>query len=59
MNKLEIACVIIGFICMLCNLDMEIKGTHKTVVVANVFALIRSLIYLAMILIPMYFRFWR
>ena len=59
MNKLEIACVVIGFICMLCNLDMEIKGTHKTVVVANVFALIRSLIYLAMILVPLYFRFWR
>ena len=59
MNKLEIACVVIGFICMLCNLDMTIKGTLKTVVVANVFSLIRSLIYLAMILVPMYFRFWR
>lgn len=58
MNKLEIACVIIGCICMLCD-DMEIKGSHKTVVVANVFSLIKSLIYLAMILVPMYFRFWR
>lgn len=59
MNKLEIACVVMGFICMLCNLDMKVEGTDKTLVVANVFALIRSLIYLAMILVPMYFKFWR
>ena len=59
MNKLEITCVVMGFICMLCNLDLKVEGTDKTLVVANVFALIRSLIYLAMILVPMYFRFWR
>ena len=59
MNKLEITCVVMGFICMLCNLDLKVEGTDKTLVIANVFALIRSLIYLAMILVPMYFRFWR
>ena len=58
MNKLEIACVIIGFICIILNIDFKAKG--KTAIICTLISkVISDLIFGAMILLPLYFNYWR
>ena len=58
MNKLEIACIIIGFICIILNIDFKVEG--KTAIVCVLISkVISNLIFGAMILLPLYFNYWR
>lgn len=58
MNKLEIACVVIGFICIILNVDFEVKG--KTAIICVLISkVISNLIFGAMIFLPLYFNYWR
>jgi len=58
MNKLEIACVIIGFICIIFNIDLKVEG--KTAIICVLISkVISNLIFGAMILLPLYFNYWR
>ena len=58
MNKLEIACVIIGFICIILNIDFKVEG--KTAIICVLISkIITNLIFSAMILLPLYFNCWR
>jgi hypothetical protein len=58
MNKLEIACVIIGFICIILNIDFKAEG--KTAIICVLISkVISNLIFGAMILLPLYFNYWR
>lgn len=58
MTKLEIACVIIGFICIILNIDFKVEG--KTAIVCVLISkVISNLIFGAMILLPLYFNYWR
>ena len=59
MNKLEIACIIIGFIGMLFNFD-ENKAEGKFAVIFYLISkIISKCIFGAMILLPLYFNYWR
>ena len=58
MNKLEIACVVIGFICIILNIDFKVEG--KTAIICVLISkVISNLIVGAMILLPLYFNYWR
>ena len=58
MNKLEIACVIIGFICIILNINLKIK--RKTAIIcALISKIITNLIFGAMIFLPLYFNYWK
>ena len=58
MNKLEIACVVIGFICIIFNIDFKTEG--KTAIICVLISkVISNLIFGAMILLPLYFNYWR
>lgn len=58
MNKLEIACIIIGFICIILNIDFKAEG--KTAIICVLISkVISNLIFGAMILLPLYFNYWK
>ena len=58
MNKLEIACVIIGFICIILNIDFKVEG--KTAIICVLISkVISNLIFGTMILLSLYFNYWR
>ena len=58
MNKLEIACVVIGFICIILNIDFKVEG--KTAIICVLISkVISNLIFGAMIILPLYFNYWR
>lgn len=60
MTKLEIACVIIGFISFLFQTDTKLNVKGKTsVVFAMIQIIVGYLISFAMIILPLYFRLWR
>ena len=58
MNKLEIACVIIGFICIILNIDVKAEG-KTAIICALISKVIFNLIFGSMILLPLYFNYWR
>ena len=58
MNKLEIACVVIGFICIILNIDFKAKG-NIAIICVLISKVISNLIFGAMILLPLYFNYWR
>ena len=59
MNKLEIACIIVGFIGMLFNFaENKVEGKHA-IVGYFISKVISKLIFCAMILLPLYFNYWR
>lgn len=58
MNKLEIACVVIGFICIILNIDFKAEGKIAIICVL-ILKVISNLIYGVMILLPLYFNYWR
>ena len=58
MKGLEIACVIIGFICIILNINFNVEG--KTAIICVLISkVISNLIFGAMILLPLYFNYWR
>lgn len=58
MNKLEIACIVIGFICIILNIDFKAEG--KTAIICVLISkVISNLIFGAMIILPLYFNYWR
>ena len=58
MKGLEIACVVIGFICIILNIDFKVEG--KTAIICILISkVISNLIFGAMILLPLYFNYWR
>lgn len=58
MKGLEIACVVIGFICIILNIDFKVEG--KTAIICVLISkVISNLIFGAMILLPLYFNYWR
>lgn len=58
MKGLEIACVIIGFICIILNIDFKVEG--KTAIICVLISkVISNLIFGAMIILPLYFNYWR
>ena len=59
MTKLEIACVIVGLIGVLCSQSGKVKGETKDLVLYIVHKLIFILVFGAMVLLPLYFRYWR
>lgn len=57
MKGLEIACVVIGFICIILNIDFKVEG--KTAIICVLISkVISNLIFGAMILLPLYFNYW-
>lgn len=60
MTNIEITCIIIGFIGMLFNVNGENKAEGKFAVIAYFISkIISKLIFGAMILLPLYFNYWR
>lgn len=60
MTKLEIACVICGMIGMLFSISPTIRfNVFKEFVIMVILIIIQNLAFLAMILLPFYFRYWR
>ena len=60
MTKLEVACVIIGFIGMVSMADFQIKiDNWKKGVVLLLIVAMRTVPFLLMVLLPLYFRLWR
>lgn len=58
MTKLEIACVVIGFICIILNINFKAEG--KTAIICVLISkVILNLIFGAMVLLPLYFNYWR
>ena len=58
MKGLEIACVVIGFICIILNIDFKVEG--KTAIICVLISkVISNLIFGVMILLPLYFNYWR
>ncbi len=58
MKGLEIACVVIGFICIILNIDFKVEG--KTAIICVLISkVISNLIFGAMILLPLYFNYWK
>ena len=58
MKGLEIACVVIGFICIILNIDFKVEG--KTAIICVLISkVISNLIFGGMILLPLYFNYWR
>ena len=58
MNKLEIACVIVGCIGILFNEGHTAEG--KVAIITNVIlTIISDIIFALMILLPLYFNYWR
>ena len=60
MTKLEVVCVIIGFIGMGSMADFRIKiDNWKEGVVLLLVVAMRTVPFLLMVLLPLYFRLWR
>ena len=60
MTKLEIACVICGLLAFLCPLTLNVTPPMTFTDVLVVLAvIIRYIVCGLMILLPLYFRFWR
>lgn len=60
MTKLEIACVICGLIAFLCHLNIKVTPPVTLAdVLITLAVIIRYLVCGLMILLPLYFRFWR
>lgn len=58
MKGLEIACVVIGFICIILNINFKAEG--KTAIICVLISkVILNLIFGAMVLLPLYFNYWR
>lgn len=58
MNKLEIVCVVIGFICIFLNIDFKAEG--KTAIICTLISkIISKFIFGAMILLLLYFNYWK
>lgn len=59
MNKLEIACIIVGFIGMFFNFtENKVEGKHA-IIGYFISKIISKFIFGAMILLPLYFNYWR
>lgn len=59
MNKLEIACIIVGFIGMLFNFtESKVEGKHA-IVGYFISKIISKFIFGSMILLPLYFNYWK
>lgn len=58
MKGLEIACVVIGFICIILNIDFKVEE-KTTIICVLISKVISNLIFGAMILLPLYFNYWR
>lgn len=58
MKGLEIACVVIGFICIILNLNFKAEG-KTAIICALISKVILNLIFGAMVLLPLYFNYWR
>lgn len=58
MKGLEIACVVIGFICIILNIDFKAEGKNAIICVL-ISKVISNLIFGAMILLPLYFNYWK
>lgn len=59
MTKLEIACIIVGFIGFLTPLKLKLDNQGIADIILVLALLIRYLLCGAMILLPLYFNFWR
>ena len=60
MTGLEIACVICGMVGMLLTINPRIRyNDFKEFVILIVLTIIEILVFLAMVLLPFYFRYWR
>ncbi len=60
MTKLEIACVVIGFIGMCMSVMRSFKIMNwKDALSVGFFTLLRDAAFLSMILLPLYFRLWK
>ena len=61
MTKLEIACVICGLIGILLYQPTSYAIRKSTVadILLLIFLILRNVIFLLMIIIPLYFRFWK
>lgn len=61
MTKLEVACVICGLIGKLAfqPTSWKITNGNKADIMLIVFKMVQTLSFLAMILLPLYFRLWR
>ena len=58
MNKLEIACIIIGFIGMLFDVAEKVEGKHA-IICYFILNIMSKFIYGMMILLPLYFNYWK
>lgn len=60
MNKFEIASIIIGFILLFVDtIHMEGNLTEKKVMWVMVRDIISKIIYATMIILPLYFNYWK
>ena len=59
MHNLEIVCVILGFICIISESLSNFEGSTKGFLIQNIFGIIRILIYSILIILPLYFNYWR
>lgn len=61
MTKLEAACVVCGLIGMLAfqPYSWKIKDGNKADVMLVAFKIVQTLSFLAMVLLPLWFRLWR
>lgn len=61
MTKLEVACVICGLIGILAfqPISWKITDGNKADIMLIVFKMVQTLSFLAMALLPLYFRLWR
>lgn len=59
MTKLEMACVIMGLIGLFCNGGIKAKGSAKSVIAAALISFLEMAVCALMVLLPLYFRYWR
>ena len=60
MTKLEIACVIIGFIGMVLSIPTKMNHCKsKADIVIYISFILSKLAFLSMIILPFYFRLWK
>lgn len=60
MTKLEIACVIVGIIGMILSHPTEMRHCKsKADIVVYIILIESKLVFLSMIILPLYFRLWR
>lgn len=61
MTKLEIACVVCGLVGILLYqpTSYAVRKTTMADIFLFIFLILRNVIFLSMIIIPLYFRLWR